>query len=108
MNDHELELVAALSFIRADLERFVLGVLGSIDEQFQTVTWPAGADELGGQLVALGQTLQQHAAGRMVHVAGTRTVSSDSPAPLPEPPNDDNATKGGGDGNGDHARSGDG
>jgi hypothetical protein len=108
VNDTELELVASLSFIRSDLEQFVLGVLGSIDAQFRTVTWPTSEAELGGQLVALGQALQQHAAGRMAQVAGARAVPTRGPIPPPEPSNDDNATKGGGDGNGNHARSGDG
>lgn len=61
MDDTELELVAQLSFVRSDLEQFVLSVLGSVDQQFNTVEWPANEAELGRQLAMLGKSLQWHA-----------------------------------------------
>jgi hypothetical protein len=64
MDDGELALIAQLSFIRSDLERFVFSVLGSIDKQFDAVPWPANEAELGRQLVTLGRALEWHAALR--------------------------------------------
>lgn len=62
MDDGELLLIAQLSFIRSDLERFLFGVLESLGSQAGAVMWPAGEAELGHQLVTLGQALQWHAA----------------------------------------------
>jgi hypothetical protein len=62
MDDGELVLITQLSFIRSDLEQFVFSVLGSIDQQFGAVAWPANEVELGHQLVTLGRALEWHAA----------------------------------------------
>lgn len=61
MDDEELDLIAALSFTRSDLEALVLGVLGSMDRDFRTVVWPANTAEVGSQLVALGWALRRRA-----------------------------------------------
>jgi hypothetical protein len=106
MDDNELELIAQLSFIRSDLEQFVLAVLGLMDPQFRAVTWPADETDLGRHLVMLGRSLQWHAGGRATPVGGERMGPSDgrSPIPLFFATNEDHDTCEGGEGNGDHAR----
>ncbi|MCE7006589.1 hypothetical protein LWC34_27715 [Kibdelosporangium philippinense] len=94
MDDQELELVAALSFVRSNLETFVLGVLGSMDQNFQAVIWPAQTAELGDELVALGHALRQQAARQQVLL----------PPALHE---SDETSKGGESSHGNHAPSGD-
>jgi hypothetical protein len=64
MDDGELELIAQLSFVRSDLEQFVLAVLGSMNPEFHAVLWPVNEAELGRHLVMLGRALQWHAAAR--------------------------------------------
>jgi serine/threonine protein phosphatase PrpC len=74
MDDGELALIAKLSFVRSDLERFVFSVLGSIDKQFNTAVWPTNEAELGRELVTLGRALESHSrAAAFVRIGHTRT-----------------------------------
>jgi hypothetical protein len=81
MNDSDLALIARLSFVRSDLERFVFRVLSSVDRSFTTVVWPESEGDLGRQLVLLGRTLELHAETRAVSFMANRQPAPESGDP---------------------------